>query len=255
MAVSKVVYGNQTLIDLTGDTVTADTLASGVTAHSKAGVQLTGTAVVRKYGVSIDTIFGSLNSSGILQRPSGGNVDLVLEGFQNIANSAMYYKFYRCDNLKTVTFKDLTSLTQATPLNYCFGTCVNLESVSFPSLTIIGVTTNTGVNRQFYYAFNGCTKLTELRFPELTAIYCNGTAASYGTFYGNNTIQKLYFPKLATISKASAYRNATASNNVFASMEELTEIHFASANQTSIQASTGYSSKWGATNATIYFDL
>lgn len=46
MAVSKVVYGNQTLIDLTGDTVTADTLLAGTTAHSKAGVQLTGTAVI-----------------------------------------------------------------------------------------------------------------------------------------------------------------------------------------------------------------
>lgn len=46
MAVSKVVYGNQTLIDLTGDTVTADTLLAGTTAHNKAGLQLTGTAVI-----------------------------------------------------------------------------------------------------------------------------------------------------------------------------------------------------------------
>ena len=43
MAVSKVVYGNTTLIDLTADTVTASALASGVTAHGAGGQQITGT--------------------------------------------------------------------------------------------------------------------------------------------------------------------------------------------------------------------
>ena len=43
MAVSKVVYGNTTLIDLTADTVTASALASGATAHGADGQQITGT--------------------------------------------------------------------------------------------------------------------------------------------------------------------------------------------------------------------
>lgn len=43
MAVNKVVYDGNTLIDLTGDTVTADKLAIGYTAHGANGVQLTGT--------------------------------------------------------------------------------------------------------------------------------------------------------------------------------------------------------------------
>lgn len=42
MAVSKVVYGGETLIDLTADTVTADKLLSGFTAHGKDGVAITG---------------------------------------------------------------------------------------------------------------------------------------------------------------------------------------------------------------------
>lgn len=33
MGINKVVYGGKTLIDLTGDTVTADKLLEGVTAH------------------------------------------------------------------------------------------------------------------------------------------------------------------------------------------------------------------------------
>ena len=43
MAVSKVVYGGKTLIDLTGDTVTADKLLKGITAHGKDGEAVTGT--------------------------------------------------------------------------------------------------------------------------------------------------------------------------------------------------------------------
>ena len=44
MAVNKVIYGGNTLIDLTGDTVTAAQLAKGVTAHDKSGAVITGTS-------------------------------------------------------------------------------------------------------------------------------------------------------------------------------------------------------------------
>lgn len=47
MAINKVIYGTQTLLDLTEDTVTADNLQSGVTAHSKSGDSITGTLVVK----------------------------------------------------------------------------------------------------------------------------------------------------------------------------------------------------------------
>lgn len=43
MAINKVIFGGDTLIDLTADTITAADLASGVTAHDKSGVVITGT--------------------------------------------------------------------------------------------------------------------------------------------------------------------------------------------------------------------
>ena len=43
MAVNKVIYGGNILIDLTTDTVTADKLASGITAHDASGKTITGT--------------------------------------------------------------------------------------------------------------------------------------------------------------------------------------------------------------------
>lgn len=42
MAVSKVIYGNNTLIDLTSDTVTSDSLANGYIAHDAAGNSING---------------------------------------------------------------------------------------------------------------------------------------------------------------------------------------------------------------------
>ena len=44
MAVNEVIYGGETLISLTSDTVTADDLANGVTAHNAAGEVIIGLA-------------------------------------------------------------------------------------------------------------------------------------------------------------------------------------------------------------------
>lgn len=43
MAYNKVIYGGNTLIDLTSDTITADKLAQGYTAHDRTGTVITGT--------------------------------------------------------------------------------------------------------------------------------------------------------------------------------------------------------------------
>lgn len=53
MGVSKVVYSGTTLVDLTADTVSADTLAKGVTAHDKTGAPVTGTAEVTVSGETL----------------------------------------------------------------------------------------------------------------------------------------------------------------------------------------------------------
>lgn len=41
MSINKVVYGGKTLIDLTGDTVTADKVLEGFTTHDKSGASIT----------------------------------------------------------------------------------------------------------------------------------------------------------------------------------------------------------------------
>lgn len=47
MGVSKVEVNGKTIVDLTNDTVTPETLLEGVTAHDMAGERITGTKVVK----------------------------------------------------------------------------------------------------------------------------------------------------------------------------------------------------------------
>ena len=173
-----------------------------------------------------------------------------------ISASCWAYTFNECTKLKTVDLSALESITATTALQYAFGGCTALERVDFSALKVIGSSTTTSTNnRQMYYSFQNCSKLTTMTFPSLEAIYCNGTANNQGTFAYNNKLTKLYFPKLTYIGKTSGYSNATAGNNIFYSCSALTEIHFGAENQASIEASTGYSKKWGRSAATIYFDL
>ena len=55
---NKVIYGNQTLIDLTSDTVTADKIIAGYTAHDASGASITGTCT----GVQIPVPTSGTNS-------------------------------------------------------------------------------------------------------------------------------------------------------------------------------------------------
>ena len=54
MAKNKIIYNGNTLIDLTGDTVTADKLLQGYTAHDRSGALITGTATGGSAVVSQD---------------------------------------------------------------------------------------------------------------------------------------------------------------------------------------------------------
>lgn len=338
MPVNKVVFGDRTLIDLTSDTVSADKLAKGVTAHDKTGVQITGTmesgGSSEKYGATASTFLGDVDASGVLQVPTA-QTDLVFDGVTDLANFALQYKFYEtptissvsfpqlvqisgknaldscfrnapienisfpvlqsvsgasafqnafygtsiqtisfpalttvsggfsgafsnCGEITSASFPVLEEITVGTAFRSCFAGCSALTNVSFPKLKKIGSDTATGQNYGHFDSTVKGTKVTSLEFPELTAIYCTGASSSWGTFSGNGTIQKMYFPKLTVIDKSPAYTgNSTAQNNIFINCTKLTEIHFGAANQAAIEATTGYATLWGrgAGKATVYFDL
>lgn len=72
---NKIIYGNETLIDLTGDTATASDVAVGKTFHLASGVQATGTLVASPSSVTIDTTkspttLRELTCIGLTKEPS-----------------------------------------------------------------------------------------------------------------------------------------------------------------------------------------
>ena len=80
MAVNKVILGEDTLIDLTADTVSADKLSKGVTAHDMAGEPIVGTMEAGG-GASADEATIITNAEGKLETVIGGKyVDALVDG-------------------------------------------------------------------------------------------------------------------------------------------------------------------------------
>jgi hypothetical protein len=78
MANNKVIYDGTTLIDLTSDTVTPDTLLTGATAHDASGAQITGTATGGGDLSDITTnITGLLKGAGGKVAQAEGGVDYL----------------------------------------------------------------------------------------------------------------------------------------------------------------------------------
>ena len=182
------------------------------------------------------------------------------------------YAFAHCPHLTSVSFPEVTQIQSGNAFNYFCLDCVNLVSVDFSKLSEI-----TGINN-FSHAFDGCTSLTAIAFPKLTIIDTNSSGNFSYAFAGCTSLSSVEFPLLDTINSGNvfsyAFRNCTAltsisfpklstipsnvdpfSSSAFYGCTNLTEIHFKASIASTIQNLSSYSSKFGATNATIYFDL
>lgn len=98
MAVNKVDFGGQTLIDLTGDTVTPADLSEGVTAHDASGQQIRGTG--SSSGKLIEVTYGETSWSDILSILNAGNTPICAytsSGFKRIVS------FNSLDNVENPT--------------------------------------------------------------------------------------------------------------------------------------------------------
>ena len=82
--INKIIYGGQTLIDLTSDTVTTDKMLSGTTAHDKTGAIITGTctydadtsdATTSTDEVLLDQVFYANGNRLVGTMPNNGSVN------------------------------------------------------------------------------------------------------------------------------------------------------------------------------------
>lgn len=155
MAVNKVVYNGETLVDLTNDSVTPETLAEGVTAHDKSGAIIVGTMTGGGGGNSEEDVAALLGNTmtelsnsivtTLRTRIFQGATKLVTVNLPSVA-SVGAYGFYQCSGLVTVKLPKLKSVSTQT-----FYSCTKLQHADCGQLGNIPAQT-----------FNACSALTEL---------------------------------------------------------------------------------------------
>lgn len=167
MAANKVIYGGRTLIDLTADTVTPETLAEGVIAHDKSGALITGTmrasedlsAVLAEQEQLIATLQETLRGKTAGEGGSEDTrfADLVHGTLAEVDDASItsvkQYGLAYINELRTVNLPNATSVNPS-----AFRECQNLETVNLPSATgSIGS-----------YTFYNCSRLKAVNIPLVT---------------------------------------------------------------------------------------
>ena len=198
-----------------------------------------------------------------------GIVNADLSGLVSVNDSSLSSCYSGCLSLKTANLSNVTYVGPS-GLSSCFyGSSVEvldvsaLQEVASSGMTSVcrgatSLTTVVGLGlleridaSGLEHAFYGCTSLTgDFVFTSLTTL---GNYAFRCGFQDCTSPLRFFFPALITLgtkpfgtsSSTGAFRNATG----------VTEIHFRADMQSQIESLSQYSSKWGATNATIYFDL
>ena len=142
-------------------------------------------------------------------------------------------------------------------------TLIDITELDFEDI----ITIKSNVMR-YYYAFN--PNITSVKFTKLK------TVESYGLFkaFYNSGVSSVTFPKLEVIGDYGLNNAFTACGPIeivnfpclrsigteglaeaFKYCNSITGIHFKAAYKSTIEATSGYSNKFGASNAAIYFDL
>ena len=162
LPVNKVIYGGNTLIDLSEDTVSPDKLMEGYTAHDKTGAQIVGTATGGG-GATEPYIEETYNDSGNL-------TNVVMHGYTSIGN----YAFYGCSSLALTSLPaGITSINDS-----AFSNCSNLALTSLPA----------GITSISNYAFYNCTGLTTITFEGTP------TTIASNVFYGCANLTTINVP-------------------------------------------------------------
>lgn len=187
-----------------------------------------------------------------------------------VGANGMYGAFQK-SKVKTADLSGLTIVSAADAFHFCFNEATELESInlnnltevsgesgmfSFLRLTTLNLTSLpnlTRVTAKYGMAFfiRGNTTITEFTFPKLQSVTGQGGLGQFFTDCTN--LKKLYFPALTTVVD-TAFGDAAA-NGMCNNCTALTEIHFKASVKSQVEATLPYANKFGATNATIYFDL
>lgn len=217
--------------------------------------------------------------------------DLEFTNLKSMSLNASMNGAFACTAITSASFPALTDFegsvapygetATGAPFQNAFNNANSLASLSFGALQTIP----SGNDYLFYKITSNCGSLTTISYPLLEAILCQ---RAFGYAFNGAGVVSVTFPNLKFIDGYYTFDNAFANctylqtvsfpslgipylapgfplpqvsigtytfQNAFSGCGNLTEIHFRANIQSQIEAQAGYSTKWGATNATIYFDL
>lgn len=238
-----------------------------------------------KLGLTIDEFLGDVDADGVYTPPTTP-LSINLSGVKSVSANSFYYAFsgeYVAELIANdVVFVDTASFQNVFyaskgDIKIRFDSLEEVTGISaFNNMCNFGSTTldvvfsklkRVSANNAFNNAFGNAKVIPDEVFPVLEEIS------------GDNAFRQFRSVSSTDIIKFSALKKITGSNSAytspfqifsavvwhFPSVTEISgyvfyssgakEIHFAAANQAAIEACPNYDIKWGATNATIYFDL
>lgn len=207
MKANKVILNGETVIDLTADTVTAETLAVGVTAHDKSGNQIVGTFV------------GGGGEKLTLFTPSISlqSVTSVLTITDDNGGFVQGYNLYANDNLitvltsKEVTLTDYIEHTETIDIKVQ-AFCANFNSSDYAVTTwkYVNVAGTPGLAYTINGSYATCTGIGEAVATdiEIALVYegCEVTHILNGVFENNKTITSVTIPTSVTAISDLAFR-------------------------------------------------
>lgn len=239
-----------------------------------------------RFGVKVSDLLGTVDSDGNYVLPTEGFA-VDLKGVKSAPNHSFYYFYF--GTATQVIAKDLVSVgvysfmfafadrgAGTTPLMLEFDCLEEInKDKAFNSFCFGRTNVKGGFKRLkkvhgkevFYNAFSSTKISPDETFPALEVVSGNGTFYNFKNMRANDV---MVFSKIQKVTGGTASFSATficwssviwklpsateLSGYVFYS-GGASEVHFAKAHKEMLEACEGYDYKWGATNATLYFDL
>ena len=177
-------------------------------------------------------------------RYTGGSVVVDMPKLESIDGNYVAQNMFSVGYVEEINLPKLQIIKGIQAAGRMFSSC-KIKNVSLPSLTTIS-----GQNAA-QAMFTDCN-IETVDLSALTTI--SGSTSCREMFKNNRNLIRADFPSLTTITDANAL-GSSSSNGMFSGCTGLLEIHFRADAQATIEGLSGYSSKFGATSSTIYFDL
>ena len=205
MAVNKIVINDEVKIDLTADTVSPSTLASGITAHDKSGNIITGTALT---GFTADDLKFSgdltlFNTGGRFDRIINKYFDSVkLGGWSenginyNVTDLSSAFQYSRLSAIPPIHIRGKVDVNQA------FSGCVNLTQLP----TFIQYTSSAEIINWFHM-FGNCASITNIPSAYLSSImgYDSNRNSTSGLFQNCLSLKEMLDINICLLSYDFSY--------------------------------------------------